>query len=371
MLKIKSEIKIGFGLYRHMLDDAHLRFAKQLGATHIIVHLCDYFNKNTDSYSDNQPIGDSSRWGIASGEIWSIELLQKIKTKIEQHGLVWYAIENFDPKHWNYILFNDDRDQSESKKYKKYKQFETIKQIISNVGSVGIPVFGYNFSLTGVTGRIIRNDVRGNAQTVGMDGINDMLTTPLPKSMAWNMTVDPDAKGIHQVISEEQLWRNLNEFLAQIIPVAEASNVIMAAHPDDPPLENVRGLPKLINQPDKFQRLLDCYLSEHNKLEYCLGTISEMTQGDVYETTKRYALQDKIAYVHLRNVIGKVPHYKEVFIDEGDINIKRIIQILEDAHFKGVLIPDHSPQMSGGSPWYTGMAFAMGYINALVKNNNT
>ena len=27
--------------------------------------------------------------------------------------------------------------------------------------------------------------------------------------------------------------------------------------------------------------------------------------------------QGKIAYVHFRNVVGQVPNYKEVFIDEG------------------------------------------------------
>ena len=42
---------------------------------------------------------------------------------------------------------------------------------------------------------------------------------------------------------------------------------------------------------------------------------------DVYEAIDRYAGQQKIAYVHFRNVRGKVPNYREVFIDEGDVDM--------------------------------------------------
>ena len=32
-------MKLGFGLYRTMLDSANLRFARQTGATHIVAHM--------------------------------------------------------------------------------------------------------------------------------------------------------------------------------------------------------------------------------------------------------------------------------------------------------------------------------------------
>jgi mannonate dehydratase len=342
-----------------MLDDEHLRFARQMGATHIIVHLCDYFNQNAKLSSSDQPVGDIGGWGHATGELWTVSMLREIRDKIEAHGLVWYGVENFDPLHWDHILFNGPR---------KFEQIETLKTLIRNLGEVGIPVMGYNFSLTGVTGRMSFGDARGGAQTVGMDGSNPIIEAPLPNSMAWNMIVDPLAKGFRDPMTEEQLWANLSWFLQEIIPVAEEANVIMALHPDDPPLEVVRGLPKLVNQPEKYQRVIDIHPSRSNALEFCLGTISEMTHGDVYEATRHYVSQDRVAYVHLRNVIGKVPHYKEVFIDEGQIDVKRIIAILKDCEFDGVIIPDHSPQVSCPAPWHAGMAFAMGYITAFLKN---
>ena len=92
-----------------------------------------------------------------------------------------------------------------------------------------------------------------------------------------------------------------------------------------------------------------------------------MTDGDVYATIERHAREGQIAYVHLRNVRGHVPNYRETFIDEGDVDVARVIDILRKADFDGVVIPDHAPQMHCDAPWHAGMAFAMGYINALVQ----
>jgi mannonate dehydratase len=67
-----------------------------------------------------------------------------------------------------------------------------------------------------------------------------------------------------------------------------------------------------------------------------------------------YSKQGKVAYIHLRNVRGKVPYYRETFIDEGDVDMARILTILDRNGFDGVVIPDHAPQMSCESPWQAG-----------------
>ena len=64
---------------------------------------------------------------------------------------------------------------------------------------------------------------------------------------------------------------------------------------------------------------------------------------------------------------GKVPFYRETFIDDGDIDMLRVLRILQKNNFDGVLIPDHTPQMSCGAPWHAGMAFAMGYMKAALQ----
>lgn len=351
-------MKLGFGLYKHMLDDEHFAFARQCGATHIVVHMVDYFNQNDRFSRSNQPVGDTQGWGKAKMDVWTTDELLDIRARMEKFDLTFFAIENFEPCYWYDILFDGP---------KKLEQIEIVKQVIRNVGAAGIPVFGYNFSLAGVAGRILENKARGGAQTVGLDGLNEQTESLLPASMAWNMVVDEDATGLREPTTTEQLWERLAWFLEQIVPVAQEAGVRLAAHPDDPPLELVRGQPRLVNQPHLYQKLLEIYPSRSNALEFCLGTIAEMSQGDVYQAVEQYARQDAIAYMHFRNVKGKVPHYHETFIDEGDIDMPRVIQILKEHHYDGVLIPDHSPQMSCDAPWHAGMAYAMGYMKALMQ----
>jgi len=95
-----------------------------------------------------------------------------------------------------------------------------------------------------------------------------------------------------------------------------------------------------------------------------------MTERDPYETIdtfSRLGRLGKLAYVHLRNVRGKVPHYRETFIDEGDVDIWRVLNILKQNHFEGVIFPDHTPRMDCGAPWHAGMAYALGYLRAALQ----
>ncbi len=104
-----------------------------------------------------------------------------------------------------------------------------------------------------------------------------------------------------------------------------------------------------------------------NQLELCLGSVQEMTDGSVYDVVDRYARERRIAYIHFRNVCGKVPRYLETFVDEGDIDMPRIVRILKAQDYDGVLIPDHTPEMTCAAPWHAGMAYALGYMRALLQ----
>lgn len=351
-------MKLGIGLYRHQLNPEHYRFARQCGCTHVVVHLVDYFRSSKNNQPGDQPVGDDLGWGLAGDpdKLWTFEELSQLKEEINREGLELEAIENFDPAHWYDILLDGPA---------KAQQLENLKTLIRNVGKAGIPKFGYNFSLAGVAGRIKGNFARGGAEAVGMDGPYDR---PIPNGMVWNMIYDVNApQGTMTHVTSEQLWERLTYFLEELIPVAEASGVVMAAHPDDPPMPTVRGTPRLVYQPSLYQRLIDLKPSPCNGLEFCLGSLAEMTEGNIYEALDTYSRQNKIAYIHFRNVRGKVPYYRETFVDEGDIDMLRVIQILKRNGFDGVLIPDHAPQMSCAAPWHAGMAFALGYMKAALQ----
>jgi mannonate dehydratase len=350
-------VKLGLGLYRHMLTPEYFAFARQAGCTHVIVHLVDYFNQGASNPRHNQPTGGKDEpWGRAGNPeaLWTVDELNVLRTRVEDAGLVLAGIENLDPAHWHDILLDGP---------KRPRHIENVKTILRNMGEAGISVLGYNFSIAGVSGRVSGPFGRGGAVTVGMDGPVD---APLPNGTVWNMIYDPDAPaGTLPSITHEELWRRLTRFLEDVLPVAEQSGVRLAAHPDDPPLPTVRRQPRLVYQPYMYQRLIDIAPSANNALELCVGTMAEMTEGDVYEAVDRYSSQGKIAYIHLRNVVGKAPHYRETFIDEGDVDMVRILSILHRNGFDGVVIPDHTPQMSCAAPWHAGMAHTLGFIAAV------
>ena len=48
-------MKIGIGLYRHMLARDYYDFARQAGCTHVVVHLVDYFNQGLSTLATISP----------------------------------------------------------------------------------------------------------------------------------------------------------------------------------------------------------------------------------------------------------------------------------------------------------------------------
>lgn len=353
-------MKLGLGLYRHMLNNEYYSFAVQAGCTHVIIHLVDYFRQGQANPNQNQPTGEKDKpWGMAGdpNRLWTAQELIVLRKEIEAAGLKLEAIENLDPAHWHDILLDGPR---------RAQHIENVKTIVRAIGEAGIPTLGYNFSIAGVSGRVTGPYARGGALSVGMDGPVD---TPIPNGTVWNMVYDPSAPaGALPTITHDELWGRLRRFLEEVLPVAEKAGVTLAAHPDDPPTPTMRSQPRLVYQHAMYQRLIDIAPSPSNKLEFCLGTLAEMTEGNLYETVDRYSAQDRLAYVHFRNVHGKVPNYHETFIDDGDVDMLRILGILHRNKFDGVLIPDHAPQMTCSAPWHAGMAHTIGFMKAAIMS---
>ncbi|WP_434362524.1 mannonate dehydratase [Parasalinivibrio latis] len=350
-------MKLGFGLYKHMLTAENYAFARQCSATHIVAHLTDYFAK-----SPSLPGQQKDGWGYTQGDKspWTKAGLQSLKSDIEAADLQLAAIENFDPAHWyDVLLGGPERD----------RQLDDLAQIIRNMGDVGIPVMGYNFSIAGVCGWYEGELARAGARSVGLREEDALSLSPVPNGMIWNMVYDENAPEGHiPPVSSDQIWENYHYFLDVLLPVAEKAGVRLAAHPDDPPMPVMRGHARLVYQPRFYDKSFRERPSPSNCAELCLGTVAEMSESTVYDEVERWCRDDKIGYIHLRNVKGKVPDYREVFIDEGDIDVQHILRILKDNSYSGVIIPDHTPQMSCNASWHAGMAYAMGYIRASLKS---
>jgi mannonate dehydratase len=352
-------MKIGLGLYRESLTPDNFRFARQAGATHIVAHLTNYFRGRDPSLSAGT---ETDGWGDCStDELWTYDDFAGLVKSVRDNGLELAGIENLSPRFWSDVLLGGPD---------RLRQIEGLKRLVRDAGRAGIPCIGYNFSIAGVWGWSRGPYARGDAMSVGLDLAAIDPDLPLPDGVVWNMRYRPGRAGAAPVkVSSEELWERLTVFLREIVPVAEEAGIVVAAHPDDPPAEALRGAARLVNRPEKYDRLMDLVDSPSNGLELCLGSLQEMPgTSEIYSHVRRFARRKRIGYIHFRNVRGKVPKYHETFVDDGDIDMAEIVRILRDEDYQGVMIPDHTPEMSCDAPWHAGKAFALGYMRALVQN---
>jgi mannonate dehydratase len=61
--------------------------------------------------------------------------------------------------------------------------------------------------------------------------------------------------------------------------------------------------------------------------------------------------------------------YEEVFVDDGDIDMARVVRTLDEVGYDGVIDYDHPMTISGDGPvpkQY--IAFAVGYMRGLIQS---
>jgi len=181
------------------------------------------------------------------------------------------------------------------------EEIATVCTLIENMGRLGIPVWCYEWMAVFNWMRTsLGVPARGGAMVTGYD--NDLMRdAPLTEA---------------GIVTEEQLWENLEYFLKKVIPVAEKWNVQLAMHPDDPPLSPIRGVGRIMRSVENFQRLLDLVPSPINGITLCQGNFRLMTD-DLPATIRHFGKQKKIFFVHLRDVRGTPEKFVETFHDDG------------------------------------------------------
>jgi mannonate dehydratase len=226
--------------------------------------------------------------------------------------------------------------------------------LIENMGRLKIPVWCYewmtdfNWMRTATT-----TPSRGGSVVTSYDH-NLMADAP-------NTELGP--------ISEEELWTNLEYFMKRIVPVAEKAGVKLAMHPDDPPRSPIRGVGRIMRTVDNYQRLIDMIPSPVNGITMCQGNFTLMTD-DLPAAIHKFGKQNKIFFVHFRDVIGNKDKFEESWHDAGKTDMAACMQAYKDINFNGVLRPDHVPTVAGDSNENAGYSafgrlYAIGYIRGL------
>ncbi len=179
---------------------------------------------------------------------------------------------------------------------------------------------------------------------------------------------NPRVDEIARSLTQEKLWEFLERFLNEILPVAERAGVVLAMHPDDPPLPSLLGKPRIMHNVDGFERLIKLAPSPSNGICFCQGSFATMNV-DIPATIRK--LGPAIRYVHFRDVVGTPESFAETFHDNGPTDMAAAMRAYRQIGFSGPMRPDHVPQMVGeddGEPGYTmlGRLFAYGYMRGLM-----
>jgi mannonate dehydratase len=174
--------------------------------------------------------------------------------------------------------------------------------------------------------------------------------------------------------SEDEIWDNFEYMICKVAPVAEEAGVYVGIHPDDPPVYALGGIPRCIfGTFAGYKRAMDIANSPNIGVCLCVGCWLEggpVGMGcDVIEAIRYFGQQGKLFKVHFRNVSNPMPEpWQETFIDDGYQDMHQVMWALREVAFDGCIIPDHIPQMIGGSR--PGLAYSIAYMRALVQAVN-
>ena len=282
----------------------------------------------------------------------ALDNLMDVKGRIEQFGLRLSVIEGYLPLE-NIKIGRDDG-----------TELGALRSLIRNMGKAGVPILCYNF-MAGTDWVRTRLDVpdRGGAKVTAFR-LGDVDQAVLLGHDATSTLQAPDLAAI----SADTLWKNLEALLKELVPVAEDAGVVLAMHPDDPPLPELLGKARIMNRVAGFERLVELVPSPSNAICFCQGTFAEMGV-DIPATIRR--LGNHIRYVHFRDVRGTAESFTETFHDNGPTDMAAAMRVYREIGFQGPIRPDHVPQFVGeedGEPGYTmnGRLFAFGYMRGLM-----
>jgi mannonate dehydratase len=303
--------------------------ARQIGVNHAIVSLSRVLNRTRrDEY---------------------VDALRRLKSTYEASGLTIAGVESHPVAAEKIKLGLPGRDE----------EIANYRAVIEALGKVGIPMCCYNF-MAGIGWYRTRVDIpeRGGALASEFD---DRVAAKQGLTR-WGR------------IGEERIWDNLTYFLKRIIPVAEKAGVKMALHPDDPPLSPLRGIGRILTSGEAFRKVLKIVPSPVNGIAFCQANFKLMGD-DIRTLVREFGGQNKIFFVHLRDVQGTRERFHETFHDNGPTDMVEMLGLYDEVGFRGPIRPDHAPTLADESnerPGYAmqGKVFAIGYIKGIAETLN-
>ena len=295
----------------------------------------------------------SALYDVPVGAAWPRSGLEELRAKIDAVGLTLSVIESI-PVSEDIKLGRATREQLA----------DNYCASIEAMGAVGVPVLCYNFMpvfdwmRTDLAHRLPDGSTALAYDDSALEAIN--LTRGPGDLPGWAATYTGDElaalRAAYARITAEQLWEHLAWFLERVVPVAEASGVRLALHPDDPPWP-ILGLPRIIGNGAALERVLDLVDSPSNGVTFCTGSLAASPENDIPALARQFGARGRIHFAHCRNVSVTGPHQFEETPHPscyGDVDMRAVLQALRDTGFTGPMRSDHGRMIWGetGRPGY-------------------
>ena len=279
-------------------------------------------------------------YSVPAGEVWPTEEIDRMKKEVNDKGLEMEVIESV-PVHEDIKLGRGD--------YKRY--IENYKENIRRLAKAGVKCICYNFMpvFDWTRSRLDQPLPDGsNALVYYKEDVDKMDPTKLALP-GWDASYSTSEMSelidAYKTLGEEGLWKNLDHFINEILPVAAECDVNMAIHPDDPPWD-IFGLPRLIVDAESVDRFLSMVDDPYNCLSLCSGSLNANPNNNVAEIVRKHC--DRIPFAHIRNI----HHFENGDFSEaahrdccGETGIIEILRAYHDCGFDGCIRPDHGRQL--------------------------
>jgi mannonate dehydratase len=311
---------VKISVWHRDLSETYLRFVTQLGAD------CIDFGRDTDFP------------GVAEQGYPDLDELLKIKKKFQAWGL-----------HINRVTLPNISEAFMTDQPSGEKDLENTCNALRVFAEAGMPIARQRFWGDTFNDLMFRykSEHRGGYLSRGE---SRALTRPVPKT--------PDYDTL------QNWWQHFCTIYEHLVPIAEETGIRLAIHPSDTPNPDtpLGGL--------GFHRVIDAFPSKQVGYLYCCGTRAESGgSAIVLDEINNYGRKDRIFMVHFRNVRGSLATahgFEETLLDDGDMNMFKLLLELKRVGFDGCLNPDHIPALEGDQPPISsGLAYSVGYIKAL------
>nr|WP_154324391.1 mannonate dehydratase [Pantoea sp. 201603H] len=297
---------------------------------------------------------------IANGEVWPVEEIQARQALLAEKGLIWSVVESI-PIHESIKTQRGD--------YQHY--IANYQQSLRNLGSCGVDTVCYNFmpvldwTRTDLEyplpdgSKALRFDAVAFAafelhilqrpgamqeysdeeQQQAADYFHAMSAEDVEKLTRNIIAGLPGAEEGYTVeqfqaqlsqydgIDKAKLREHMAEFLRAIVPVAEASGIVLAVHPDDPP-RPILGLPRIVSTIEDMHWLKEIVDSIHNGFTFCTGSYGVRADNDLVKMVETFA--DRIHFTHLRSTRREEnpKSFHEATHLGGDVDMVQVVKAI-------------------------------------------